>query len=140
MASGYPDFEGSKSGLYLQSNWRELGGSRKILSGVKTGATFKQSAEILHVVPTGLTLYITTLSASCIASAAADGDNNQMCLMEIFAPTILDKQIAAALNGGGIFPLGQEIKVAAGETFTGYLYSYANHKVDLVLVVRGYEI
>ncbi|KKL71320.1 hypothetical protein LCGC14_2096140, partial [marine sediment metagenome] len=131
---------GDKSGLYLQSNWREQGGSRKILSAVKTGATFKEKATILYIVPSGLTLYITTLIAKCVASVVADGDNNQMCLMEIFAPSILFKQIAAGLNGGGVFPLGQEIKIAEGESFFGYLYSYANHDVDLTLVARGYEI
>ncbi len=140
MASGYPDFEGDKSGLRLQSNWREFGGKRKVLTGVKVSATFKQSAVILYVVPSGLTLYVTTLSIACIASVAADGDNNQFCFVELSAPSVLDKQVSAGLNGGGIFPLGQEIKVAAGETLFATLYSYANHNVDLALTIRGYQI
>ena len=140
MPSGYPDFEGNKSGLYLKGSWSEQGGLRKILSGVKVNAAFQENAFILYTVPAGKTLHITTLSAYCVASAVADADNNQICTLEVFTPLASDRQILAGLNGGGVFPLEQEIRVNEGDDFLELVYSYCNHTVNLACTARGYLI
>lgn len=140
MARGYADYEGEKRGLLSEAELAEREGNYVTITGLGADKTFEQSAIALRTVPAGKTLYVTTLTVYCVASNAADADNNQFFEVEVYAPSVATLHLKAGGNGGLVLLLRQPIKVAAAGLFTVYAFSYANHNVDLYITARGYEI
>ena len=140
MSSGAPDYSGKKVDVILRAEWEVVGGKDKVFTGAAGSKAFGEYIRVSYTVPVGKTLYINTATAVIVASAAADGDLEQHCYLEVTAPDTATFHLRAGGNGGVVIPLTQPIKVTAGGLLTIDLVSYANHNVGLALSVRGYEI
>lgn len=140
MTHGYPDYEGGKQGLLEQSQLAEKEGNYFVLTAVGNNKAYLESAAELYDVLTGNTLYITTLTALIYATLVGNADLNQMCYIEVYAPSVATLQVQFTLNGGGVIVLKQPIKVSAGGRLIIYIYNVANHNCEIALTARGYEI
>ena len=140
MAHGQPDFQGGKYGLLTEAELAEREGYRVTIP--VSGPNIAPGGFITtnHTPVAPLTLYITDITATIIATAVADRDNNQICHLDVRTPGALDLHVFAGGNGGIVCPLAKPIKVEGGDTIWLILYNFSNHNCDLFLTARGYEI
>lgn len=139
MPRGRPDYYKAAADVYLRPLWAEKERLNKHISVGGTNKAYGESASTFYIVPTGKTLYIWQISAYCHAYAAADGDANQICHVEVFAPDVITWQLMAGGNGGLAVPLSQPIRISAGGMLTLTLYNWGNHAVNMLISARGYE-
>jgi hypothetical protein len=138
--SDRPDGSPTAIDVVLSSVWAAKEAKEKVLIGLKAGAVFGEYSTVSYTVPAGKTLYIPTVTGAAVASVAANADLPQHCVSEVRAPVIGTVQIYSGSDGGGPVPLDTPIVVDAGELVVGYLTNYANHAMDLIQVLRGYEL
>jgi hypothetical protein len=139
MASGYPDYEGSKQKVYLTPEWAAKEATDKnFVSAIASGG-FGTGTGVVYTVPAGKTLYITQFSFRCTALNVADGDSNQMCESYIKDNTtgaILWKQGG---NGGSGMTFSKPQVIASGHQVGFYVGSFANHDTVYDICGGGYE-
>ncbi len=138
MARGYPDFEGGKRGLYLIGEWAAKEGIDKNLWAAAAGKTFGQNVQLTYTVTTGKVLQVVGITYASYANAAADGDNNQICVAQLWIGA--SNKIQTGGNGGGQVPLRKPLEVAGGLVLNAFCINYANHTTDMFIGITGYEV
>ena len=138
MASGYPDFEGSKSKLYTVAEWAAKEGTDKNWLIADAVTAYGEYVSTTYNVPAGKTLYITHASFSIYAIAAADADNNSIAYAQIQDTTAGVVEWSQGGNGGGYASFTKPIVIEAGHQFYCSVINYSNHNCCIGLMVAGY--
>lgn len=137
MPKGYPDHEGGKSGVYPAPEWASFEATDKNARGVGANKAFSESASATYTVPAGVTFFLTQIGYYSHASAAADGDLNQVCTIVVFSG--VTSLFDAGSNGGDALLLNKPLTFATGIVITVRVYNWANHDCNLGVSFGGYE-
>lgn len=139
MASGYPDYQGDKAAVFTPAEWAAFESRDKSLVATAINKTFGQWVLLSYTVPAGKTLYIVQSSIAILASAAADGDNNQFGYLYLYNFTTGLNLAFEGCNGGATILFPKPETLAAGEVLYVYGVTRANHSVDLWVSATGWE-
>ncbi len=137
---GYPDFEGQKTRLWTIADWAAVEAYDQNFTAIAVNLGFAFGVLVAYVVPAGQTLYITQIGFVSHASAAADGDNNQIAFASVLNLTTGIQLFRQGGNGGGAIALNKPLVIPGGDTVNIYATTYANHNVDLIIHAGGYLI
>ena len=142
MASGYPDYEGGKAGVYSVAEWAAFEGKEITLNDSAVNVAWNGNETLNNVVAAGKTIYINQACFYCQAFLQADADNNQMCQLQIYRslPGPVAWYALVTSNGGGQLTFPRPLKFIAGDTLTAIVYNRANHNVNIGMTLTGYEI
>lgn len=136
----YPDYQGEKSGLYLEPAWAAFQAEDINLNTGAINMAFGTQVSITRLVPAGRTLYVTDFSFMARASAVADADNNQMCVGILSNISLGINFVTVGGNGGGECHLFKPVVVPAGDLVGAFVYAYANHLMHIAVNLLAYEI
>jgi len=140
MARGYPDFEGDKQAVYLQSEFAAKVGTQKTFRARGLNVAWDEYAYVDYAVPAGKTLYITWMGFEGCATLQEDADNNQVMGGDIYNHTTGVALIEQGGNGGGGLTFPTPPKIVGGDTVRYQIVPRANHNMDVYGDIGGYEI
>jgi hypothetical protein len=127
-------------GIYLMPGWTALQGEDKDLDTAIVGLSAFTSSYGSYTVTAGKTLYITDVSFSIDANAAADGDKPQHGKIWLENDTDGQSLLWIGGDGGGGMPLSKPIKVASEKVLRIHGFNKANHDLNIYVSVKGFEI
>ena len=135
----FPDYQGGKVGVLSESEWAATEGREVNFGGIGIpNRAFGESTSVTYTVPAGRTLYITQFSISNEAVAAADGDNNQICIGVLEGGWAFTVVIGG--NGGANISFPKPIRAVAGTVVIASCTNRANHTTKAGVTFSGYEI
>lgn len=142
MASGYPDYEGQKSGVYSIADWAVIKGVEKIFGIYSASKGWKEEGEVNYTVPAGKTLYINWVG--CWIRAHTDTDYDHFfyfgcSLSEIVDATYIEKALFGGIGGGSIV-LSTPAVIDAGNQLALVITNHSNLDTDMYAEAIGYEI
>ncbi len=139
MASGYPDYEGGKSGLYLKTDWAAKEGQDQFIQA--SGADIAPGGDVSqpYLVPTGKKFVICDATYSSFAHELADADKNQMVLL-VIANVTVPMAIYQGGNGGGGIIASPPAIIPAGHIIVVSAYNVSGHNCDITATIGGYLV
>lgn len=138
--SDYPDYEGGKSKLYSGADWAAHEAYDQNFEAVAINCAYGVGVFVAYAVPATMTLYLTQLSSVCMASVAANADNNHFNQAYIFNNTTGLYLLRLGSNGGGAIALNKPLVIPGGDTVHIGIIAMANHNCDVVVNAGGYLI
>ena len=132
--------EMQKVGVYSQSAWAVRQGVDKIFYASRANQPAGESTYVTYTPPTGKALYIDFFTGSMYATAAANGELNQIAFGYVKDNTANIGYSTIAGNGGWAFAFPNPVKIPAGHVMVGYIYNMSNHNCEIRIVVGGYEL
>lgn len=138
MASGYPDYEGTKSKLFTVSDWAAVRATDKNFTGTAVNKTRGTGVISAYAVPTGSTLYITGASFDIYSNAAADYDHFLHGQIGLKSGATYLCRLGGI--GGKAISFDKPLVIAGGTNFNIEITTQANVACNLGYSVWGYEL
>jgi len=121
-----------------QGEWAPQFTQHKVFVNGQPNQTFAGYVDLSYIVPEGKALYITNVSFSVQASAAADADKLHHADLTIIGADSYILYLGG--EGGGAVSLATPLRIAATKTMLITLQCWSNHACDLIFSVGGYEL
>lgn len=134
------DIEAQSVGVYLQPEWASKEGQSKTLIAIGVNKTWGGTTSVPYT-PSGVTLYITDLTAYIYSSSPADAAKKGVITAWI-ATGALPGTKHSYIGGIGGFShtFSNPIRITDGTLVTLRAITYTEVNADFTVIARGYEI
>jgi len=133
------NIEAQTVGVYLQPEWAVKEGQDKNFAYYSTDKASGEHASGSYQVPSGKTLFITSIQVNIFAYNVADRDLAQHFFAEAYTDSGNFK-VQFGGDGGAVLDFSRSLRVDAGDYVNFRAYNYSNHNCNIGISAQGYEI
>jgi hypothetical protein len=134
------DIKAQTVGVYLQPDWAAKEGTDKQFQAAENNIEYFDAVLDSYTVPTGKTLFITTLSCESDPSNIGDAQKRAQLSLSVHNSSTGKDVFEIGCDGGGCWTLTKPVSFSAGTLVLFCLQNLADHKRHLRIHVYGYEI